>query len=77
LKHYSVRPSERRKGYATEMLRLGLMKLKDLGVSKVLLTCDKDNIGSAKVIQNNKAILENELLDEDTKKIIQRYWIKM
>jgi predicted acetyltransferase len=72
---YSVRPSERRKGYATEILKLGLEKLKEMGINKVLVTCDKDNIGSAKTIQNNLGILKDELVDKDTGKIIQRYWI--
>lgn len=40
---YSIRPSERRKGYASEMLRLILIICRELGESKVLLTCDKEN----------------------------------
>ena len=48
---YSVRKSERRKGYASEMLRVALTVCKDLGIQKVLLTCDSDNIGSASVIK--------------------------
>ena len=59
-----VRPSERRKGYATEMIRLALEKCKEIGLDKVLITCNKDNIGSRKSIQNNGGILENETLDE-------------
>ena len=74
---YGVRPTERKKGYATEMLSLGLKRCKELGLKKVLITCDKDNIGSAKTIQKNNGILENEFLDEETKKIKQRYWINV
>lgn len=71
-----VRPSERRKEYATEMIRLALEECKKLGIDKVLMVCDKDNIGSAKSIIKNGGILENEILAEDGK-LEQRYWIKL
>ncbi len=71
----SVRPSERRKGYATEQIRLALKKCKELGIDNVLMDCDKTNIGSAKSIINNGGILENEV-DIDNK-IVQRYWISL
>ena len=41
-----IRPSERRKGYGTEIIRLALIECQKLGIDKVLITCDKDNIGS-------------------------------
>lgn len=69
-----VRPSERRKGYATEIIRLALLECQKLGIDKVLMTCDKDNIGSAKSIINNGGVLENEFLNSDGV-IEQRYWI--
>lgn len=71
-----VRPSERRKGYATEMIRLALEECKKIGINRVLMVCFKDNIGSAKSIINNGGILENELPTEDGK-IDQRYWISL
>lgn len=74
---YSIRPSERKKGYGTLMLKLALQKCKELNLTKVLITCDKDNIASAKVIQNNNGILENELYSETFSSVIQRYWIKL
>ena len=70
-----VRPSERRKGYATKMISLALEECKKLGMDKVLLVCDKDNIGSVKSIINNGGVLENEVLKEG--KLIQRYWIML
>lgn len=72
---YSIRPTERKKGYGTLMLKLGLDKCKELSLDKVLITCDKSNIASAKVIQNNKGILENEIYSNTFSEVIQRYWI--
>lgn len=71
-----IRPSERRKGYATEMIRLSLMECKIMGIDKVLLVCDKSNIASAKSIIKNGGILENEIAD-DNGMILQRYWIQL
>ena len=71
-----IRPSERRKGYATEMIRLALIECKKLGMNKVLITCDRDNIGSAKSIIHNGGILENEFVNSDGE-IEQRYWITL
>jgi predicted acetyltransferase len=71
-----IRPSERRKGYATEMIRLALIECKKLGIDKVLMVCDKSNIGSAKSIMKNGGILENEFVDEDGE-VNQRYWIDL
>lgn len=70
-----VRPSERRKGYATAMIALALEECKKLGIDRVLMCCDKDNIGSAKSIINNGGILENEI--EEDGQIYQRYWIQL
>lgn len=72
---YSVRPSERRKGYATEMLQMGLEKYRERNIDKVLICCNKDNIGSAKTIMNNGGILEKEFEKDD--KIVQKYWINL
>lgn len=68
-----VRPSERRKGYATAMIGLALAECRKLGIEKVLMVCDKDNIGSAKSIMNNGGVLENEIETNGT--VEQRYWI--
>lgn len=70
-----IRPSERRKGYGTAMLALALEECKKLGIQKVLVTCNKDNIGSAKCIQKNGGILENEVPEDDH--LTQRYWINL
>lgn len=72
---YSIRPSERKKHYATAQLFSVLNIYKDLSVEKVLLTCDKVNIWSAKTIQKCWWILENEIIDPEDWELIQRYWI--
>ena len=77
---YSIRPSERRKGYASEMLRLILAICRGYGESKVLLTCDKENEASRKIIIKNGGVLENEIADTvglSKSGIIQRYWISI
>ncbi|MBQ2980706.1 MAG: GNAT family N-acetyltransferase [Lachnospiraceae bacterium] len=57
---YSVCPKERRRGYATKMLELVLHEARKLGIEKVLLTCDVDNIASIKTIIKNGGIMEKE-----------------
>ena len=69
-----IRPTQRKKGYATEMIRLALIECKKMGMKRVLITCDKTNIASAKSIIKNGGILENEIKDVDGS-IEQRYWI--
>ena len=71
-----IRPSERRKGFATEMIRLALIECKKIGIDKVLMVCDKSNIASSKTIIKNDGILENEFVDENGV-IQQRYWIEI
>lgn len=71
-----IRPSERRKGYATEMIRLALIECRKLGIDRVLMTCEKDNIGSAKSILKNGGVLENEFVNSEGC-VEQRYWIKV
>lgn len=70
-----IRPSERRKGYATAMIGLALEECRKLGIDRVLICCDKDNIGSAKSIQRNGGVLENEV--EENGNSVQRYWIEL
>lgn len=68
---YSVRPSERGKGYAAQMLQLVLPKCRAAGESRVLITCEKDNIASRKTILRAGGRLENTL------ETAGRYWIDL
>ena len=74
---YGVRPSERQKGYGTLILKLTLEKAKDLGLDKVLLTCDTDNIASAKIIEKNGGKLAEQAISNKNSKQISRYWIEI
>ena len=72
---YGIRPSERQKGYASYQLYCALKFCDENGIDRALLTCDKNNIGSAKTIQNCYGVLENEIQEEN--RITQRYWINV
>ncbi|WP_258881084.1 GNAT family N-acetyltransferase [Clostridium tagluense] len=72
---YGIRPSERKKGYGALMLSMALPIAKELGISKALVTCDKNNLGSAKTIINNGGVLENEVIEDG--EVTQRYWIEV
>lgn len=67
---YSVRPSERRKGYGTELLRLALIKAEQLGVIEPVVTCNKGNIGSKRVIERNKLAFEQEFLESNGNRVL-------
>jgi len=71
---YGIRPSVRNQGYGTMILELALEKIRGMNIRDVLVTCDIDNVGSAKVIQNNGGVLDSEV--EKDGNTIQRYWIK-
>ena len=57
------------------MISLALDECRKLGIPKVLMVCDKDNVGSAKSIQNNGGVLENEIVVDGV--VEQRYWIEL
>lgn len=74
---YSVRPTERRKGYAKEMLGEALVFCKELGISKVLITCLNDNEASRKTILANVGVYESTVKMPDSDEYIERYWIEI
>ena len=70
-----IRPSERGKGFGTEMVRLALDECARRGIDRVLMVCDRDNIPSARTIEKNGGICENEVMTEDGP--VLRYWIDL
>ncbi|MEQ8157004.1 MAG: GNAT family N-acetyltransferase [Clostridiaceae bacterium] len=71
---YGVRPSERCKGYASQMLQLGLEYCKTMGLDKVMLSCYEDNEASRKTIVKCGGVLEREFVYSDGK-TVQVFWI--
>lgn len=69
----SVRKSERGKGYATEQIGLALKFCKELGINKVLITCDCKNVASSKSIMKNNGIKENEVYVDGI--TYERFWV--
>ncbi len=55
---YDIAPRERRQGHGTAMLRAALPLARRMGFDRVLITCDPDNLGSRKVMENNGGIFE-------------------
>jgi predicted acetyltransferase len=74
---YSIRPSERGRGYGSLILALTLEHARALGLSRVLLTCDSDNIRSARVIQRNGGVLTSEGYSSLRGGRVSRYWIAL
>jgi predicted acetyltransferase len=72
---YGIRPSERRKGYAKAILQMSMIRAADLGLSRVLVTCAKSNVASARTILHNGGILDSEEFLQDQGEVEQRYWI--
>lgn len=72
---YSVCPSERRKGYAMQMLIAVLPKCKALGIDNVLICCVTGNEGSRKTIINNGGVYESTVYEPEKKVYLERYWI--
>jgi predicted acetyltransferase len=73
---YDVRPSMRRRGYGTALLRLALIEARALGIERVRVTCDADNIGSITVIERNGGTLDGRVTSKRTGKTVRQYWIE-
>ena len=75
---YCVRPSERRKGYAKEMLCRSLDICRERGLQKVLVTCLEDNFGSSRTIESCGGIFEKVVYDgQNYMANMKRYWIML
>ncbi|GMK37151.1 acetyltransferase [Paenibacillus sp. CCS19] len=71
---YGIRPTERRQGYATQLLAMALEKTKELGIEKVLVVCDEFNTASARTILRNGGSADVSFTDENGKEVL-RFWI--
>lgn len=72
---YSVRPSERRKGYAKEMLKAALVLCREIGIDKVMITCAADNVGSERTILANGGVYEYTVHEPKKNTYLKRFWI--
>lgn len=71
---YLIRPSQRRNGYGTLMLKLLIERAQEIGLERVLVTCDADNEASRRIIKRNGGWLENCVLSRRGNRKL-RYWI--
>ena len=71
-----IRPSERGKGYGTQMIALALDECRKMGIDRVLMCCDETNRASARTIEKNGGVLENTLAGPDGS-LVRRYWIQL
>jgi len=74
---YYIKPSKRRMGYGKKILELSLTEAKKIGLTKVLVTCDEDNIGSQKIIEANGGVLQDVIEVDENKVRTRRYWIML
>ena len=74
---YSVRPSERRRGYAKRMLAMALDEARMLGLERVMISCSVENEASRRTILSNGGVFESTVLDETDGELLERYWIEL
>ena len=72
---YDIRPSKRGKGYGNEILKLALLKAKELGIRRALITSDIRNTASRKIIEKNGGVYENQIPNPEMGHDALRYWI--
>ncbi|MCS6837093.1 MAG: GNAT family N-acetyltransferase [Anaerolineae bacterium] len=71
---YDVRPSARRRGYGLRQCQLALGKAHDLGITRALITCDDDNLGSIRIIESCGGVLQDKV-DNGRHTTTRRYWV--
>ena len=74
---YSISPSFRKKGYGKLILKLSIEKARLLGLEKVLVTTNEDNIASEKIIIANGGVYEGSSYVDEEKKVVKIYWINI
>jgi predicted acetyltransferase len=73
---FGIRPSARRKGYGAHLLGATLLEAGKLGLGRLLLTCDRNNVASARTIIRNGGELDSEEFIPERNRVISRYWIQ-
>ncbi|MGZ4635163.1 GNAT family N-acetyltransferase [Oryzihumus sp.] len=72
---YGIRPSARGRGIATWALGEVLPHARAAGLSRLLLVCLDDNVGSIRTIERNGGVLER--VSNDGHNLVRRYWIDL
>lgn len=72
---YIIKPSKRKKGYGTQILKLALLKAKKLGIKKILITCSEINVASQKIIEKNNGKLKEKTKHKN--ELLKKYWINI
>jgi predicted acetyltransferase len=74
---FGVRPSARRRGHATELLRATLAEARGRGLRRIRVTCDEGNVASAKTILRNGGVLDEQVFMPEHNRVVARYWIDL
>ena len=74
---YCIRPSQRQKGYGRLILQFTLEQARQLGLHRVLITCNTENSAAARTIKDNGGILENDVCSTESGKLVSRYWVDL
>lgn len=72
---YAVSPKHRKNGFASEIVRQGLVACQKLGLDRVLITCGDTNIASWKIIEKFGGSMENRIFDMEDNELVRRYWL--
>ena len=73
----SIVPSERHKGYATQMLKMALSKCREFGINKVLYAFNSGNEGSKRIVLKCGGTYESDVYDSVDRVYVERYWINL
>ena len=74
---YMIRPSRRRLGYGTAILGLALPEAQALGLTRVLVTCDEENLASRTIIERHGGVLEGTTPSRNAPGMTLRFWIEI
>jgi predicted acetyltransferase len=74
---YAIRPTERGKGYGNLVMELGMVKARELGIARALLTCDDGNAPSIHIIERHGGVLQDTVMREKESGLTRRYWVDL